>query len=238
VLDWNPNDPDTVKVHYDVRGWSLDQRAELSEALADDELAHVWEGDELVIPEALEADVDALFERLEEALGPFAVPLADDDDGVEFGLDEWPPADLATLASALIRFEIPHRWDATSVTVATEAESDVDGLLDDIEQGIYDAGVLGEGGGTAPEDALSIMFSAADRLAKDPEDESGRDDIRELRGRITPTEPAYGLSAATWTKIVAAVNALVGALDNPDEGSVSDVIGAAQDLRSRVRGYV
>ena len=30
----------------------------------------------------------------------------------------------------------------------------------------------------------------------------------------------------------------VTALDNPDEGSVSDVIGAAQDLRSRVRGYV
>ena len=124
------------------------------------------------------------------------------------------------------------------MSVATEAETDVDGLLDDIEQGIYDAGVLGEGGGTAPEDALSTMFSAADRLAKDPEDESGRDDIRELRGRITPAEPAYGLSAATWTKIVAAVDALVAALDDPDEGSVSDVIGAAQDLRSRVRGYV
>jgi len=36
VLDWNPNDPDTVKVHYDVGGWSLDQRVELSEALAQD----------------------------------------------------------------------------------------------------------------------------------------------------------------------------------------------------------
>jgi hypothetical protein len=49
VLDWNPNDPDTVKVHYDVSAWSLDQRAELSEALAEADLAHVWEGDEVVV---------------------------------------------------------------------------------------------------------------------------------------------------------------------------------------------
>ena len=33
-IDFDPNDPDTVKVHYDVSGWTIDQRAELSEALA------------------------------------------------------------------------------------------------------------------------------------------------------------------------------------------------------------
>ena len=98
MLDWNPNDPDTVKVHYDVSAWSIDQRAELSEALAEEDLAHVWEGDELVVPEELEADVDLLFERLEAVLGPFAVPLDADDPGVEFGLDEWPAGDRATLA--------------------------------------------------------------------------------------------------------------------------------------------
>ena len=87
MLDWNPNDPDTVKVHYDVSAWSIDQRAELSEALAEEDLAHVWEDDELVVPEALESDVDLLFERLEAVLGPFPIPLDGEDPGVEFGLE-------------------------------------------------------------------------------------------------------------------------------------------------------
>ncbi len=239
MLDWNPNDPDTVKVHYDVGGWSVDQRAELAEALADEELAHVWEGDELVVPEVLEADVDALFDQLEEALGPFAQPLAADDDGVEYGLDEWPPADRATLATALIDQAVPHRWDGSTVIVATAAEDEVDELLDGIEQGTYVVGgQAGADGGVAPEDALATMFAAADRLAKDAEDEAGRDDIRELRTRLDPAKPAYGLSVAAWSKTVDAVDALLAALDDASEASASDVIGAAQDLRSRVRPYV
>ena len=77
MLDWNPNDPETVKVHYDVSAWSLDQRAELAEALAEADIAHVWEGDEVVVPEQLESEVDELFARLEELLGPFAITLGD-----------------------------------------------------------------------------------------------------------------------------------------------------------------
>lgn len=239
MLDWNPNDPDTVKVHYDVGGWSVDQRAELSEALADDELAHVWEGDELVVPEALESSVDALFERLEAALGPFSVPLSPDAEAVEFGLDEWPPADRATLSAALIAMEVPHRWDASLLLIDAEAEDDVDELLDAIESGTYVAdGEADAGGGVAPEDALSTMFAAADRLAKDAEDETGRAEIRELRERIDPGQPAYGLSVASWSKTVDAVDALLAALDDTSDASTSNVIGAAQDLRSRVRSYV
>ena len=63
MFDWNPNDPDTVKVHYDVSAWTIDQRAELSEALAEDEITHVWDGDELVVPEEVEAQADELFSR-------------------------------------------------------------------------------------------------------------------------------------------------------------------------------
>ena len=71
MLDWNPNDPDTIKVHYDVASWTIDQRAELAEALAEADIAHIWDGDEVVVPEELEAEVDELFARLEELLGPF-----------------------------------------------------------------------------------------------------------------------------------------------------------------------
>jgi hypothetical protein len=77
-IDFDPNDPDVVKVHYDVSVWTFDQRAELSEALADAEFPHYWDGDELVVPEAVEDDVDALFERLEQLFGPFPIVLQDD----------------------------------------------------------------------------------------------------------------------------------------------------------------
>lgn len=235
MLEWNPNDPDTVKVHYDVSAWSLEQRAELAEALAEAELAHVWEGDEVVFPEELEAEADALFEELEQVLGPFPIPLAEDDPGIEYGLDEWPPADRRTLAQALIEGEIPHRWDGTTVIVATDAEEAVDELLDAIEQGTL---VLASvSGGTAPEGALDRLFSASDRLARDADDRAGREGLRELVDQLEPNAPPYGVSAATWSRTVGAARRLAD-LVGDEEASSSDIIGAAQALRSLVRQYV
>jgi hypothetical protein len=236
VLDWNPNDPDTVKVHYDVAAWTLDQRAELSEALAEADIAHVWDGDEVVVPEELEAEVDELFARLEELLGPFPVALADDDPGVEYGLDEWPPSDRQTLTQALIEAEVPHRWDGTTVVVATDAEPTVDELLDAIEQGTL---VLasGSGGAIAPDGALDTLFTSADRLARDPDDAVGRDELGALLPQLAPTVPPYGVSVGAWAKAVAAAGALGDLLDD-EESTASDVIGAAQTLRTLVREYV
>ena len=236
VLDWNPNDPDTVKVHYDVTAWSLDQRVELSEALADADIAHVWEGDEIVVPEELEADVDALFDRLEELLGPFAIALDDADAGVEYGLDEWPSGDRQLLTQALIEAEVPHRWDGTTVLVATDAEPSVDQMLDAIEQGTL---VLtsGESAAGAPEGALDTLFSSSDRLARDPDEKVGRDELLDLLPLISPTVPPYGLSTGAWAKAVDAAVAL-GALVEDEDSSASDIIGAAQHLRSLVREYV
>jgi hypothetical protein len=236
VLDWNPNDPDTVKVHYDVSAWSLDQRAELSEALAEADLAHVWEGDEVVVPEELEGEVDELFERLEELLGPFAIPLAPDEQGVEYELDEWPPADRQALAQALIESEVPHRWEGSTVVVVPDAEATVDELLDAIEQGtlVLASGVAGSG---APEDALSTLFTSADRLARDPDDSTGRDDLRALVAVLDPQQPPFGVSVNTWAKIVDAATVLTELAD-AEEPVPSDVIGQAQELRGLVRQYV
>ena len=64
-VDFDPNDPDQTKVHYNLTGWSLDQRAELAETLAELGVPHIWEGEELVVPEQIEEAVDELFDRLE-----------------------------------------------------------------------------------------------------------------------------------------------------------------------------
>jgi hypothetical protein len=225
-----------VKVHYDVSAWTIDQRAELTEALAEAEIAHVWEGEEVVVPEELEAEVDELFARLEELLGPFPVTLGDEDAGVEYGLDEWPPADRQTLTQALIEAEVPHRWDGTTVIVAADAEATVDGLLDAIEQGtlVLTGGAPGSG---APEGALDTLFTAADRLARDADDGTGREELRDLTPQLDPAQPPYGVSVGTWAKTVEAATALTDLVDDEDSSS-SDIIGAAQTLRSLVRQYV
>ncbi|MET0145633.1 MAG: hypothetical protein ABW328_12735 [Ilumatobacteraceae bacterium] len=236
MLDWDPNDPETVKVHYDVTVWSLDQRAELIEALADADIAHVWEEEELVVPEALEADVDELFERLEALLGPFPVPLPDDDPGIEYALEEWSAADRAVLSAGLVESEVPHRWEEHAVVVATDAEESVDALLDAVEQGTY-VPATGEAAIAAPEGALDTMFSSADRLARDPDDTAGRDALRDLVPQLQANVPPYGVSTATWAKAVdAAID--VGILIDDDDASASDIIGAAQVLRSLVRQFV
>jgi hypothetical protein len=233
VLEWNPNDPDTVKVHYDVSGWSLDQRAELTEALAEADLAHVWEGEEVVVPEELEADVDALFARLEKLLGPFPVGLDDDDSGVQYELDEWPAPDRQTLAQALIDGQVPHRWEGSTLVVATDAETTVDELLDGIEQGTLEVAA----GIGAPEGALDTMFRSADRLARDADDRAGANDLRDLVPRLAATAPPYGVSVATWARIIDAANGLTDLVDD-EASSSSDIIGAAQELRTLVRSFV
>jgi hypothetical protein len=251
-IDFDPEDPTIVKVHYDLSAWSFDQRAELAEALADAGVPHAWDDEELVVPEVVEEATDAMFERLEAELGPFPVGLGDEDESVEYGLDEWSETDRSTLTEALVEAEIPHRWDATTIVVAADAEEDVDALLDAIEAG--ELGPVDDGGVNEPPDgALSEIFLAADRLAKDPFDAKARRTLIDLNPLLDPKHPPYALAPRVWTQTVAAVDAIVvrieadaaggDVVDEPvgDDGRMqesSDVIGLAQDLRSVVRDYV
>ena len=240
-IDFDPFDPDVVKVHYDMSVWTFEQRAELSEALADAEFPHFWDGDELIVPEEVEAAVDALFERLEALFGPFPIILQDDAESTEFGLDEWTDADRKVLTEALVDAEIPHRWDGTTVVVAADAEHAVDDLLDAIESGELLGGGLDEGA-APPEGALSTMFLAADRLAKDPLDASARGTLIDLQGQIDAKHPPYGLAHRTWAAGVEGVDRIVELVGAQAAGSgddhESEVIGAAQELRSLLRPYV
>jgi hypothetical protein len=229
VLDWDPNDPDSVKVHYDVSSWNLDQRAELSSALADEEITHTWAGEELVVPEELEARTDELFARLDDELGPFPIVLTADEAAVEYGLDEWPDEDRDTLTAALVEERIAHRWEDATIFVAAESESVVDGLLDGIEAGTVVAGEA------APDDVLPRLFAAADRLAKDADDGVGREELAVLAASAHAAQPPYGLAKNVWKGIVEAAGK---ASDAVDGGESSDVIGAAQHLRSLLRPYV
>ena len=208
-IDFDPNDPDQTKVHYNLTGWSFDQRAELSETLAERGVPHVWEEEELVVPEEIEAAVDALFDELEAEIGPFPVPLLEGDASTEFGLDEWPARDIETLRDSIIEAEIPHLWQGRTLLVAQDAEDVVDDLLDAIEAG---------------------------RLARDATHSAGRSTILELVPQLSPTVPPFGMAAGAWGVIVGHAQALN---ERFEEGADTELVQAqADELRSVCRPYV
>lgn len=242
-IDFDPNDPDVVKVHYDLSAWNFDQRAELSSALADVELPHAWDGEELIVPEVVEDDVDALFEELEKTLGPFPIVLEHDAEATEFGLDEWSQEDRAVLTEALVESEVPHRWEGTTVFVASDAEHAVDDLLDAIEAGeLLPAG--DEDAPAPPEGALSEMFLTANRLAKDPIDAKARRQLLDLHPQLDAKHPPYGMAHRPWASAVGTVGVIVemvmadAAPGHAADDHESEMIGAAQELRSTLRPYV
>jgi hypothetical protein len=199
---------------------------------------HTWEGDELVVPEQIEADVDALFDALEKEIGPFPVPLLDDEqaegDGVtEFDLAEWSSTDIDVLQQSLLEGEVPHRWAGRTLVVARDAEQVVDDLLDAIESG--EAASLDEGA-EAPDGALNSLYIAADRLSRDGADGTARNSLLTLVPELSPTSPPYGLAARPWSVIVARAQAIVAAVDAGAEAD--DVSQAASELRTVCRPYV
>lgn len=233
--DFDPADPDVVKVHYDLTGWTIDQRAELAEAFVEAGIPHGWDGEELVVPEAAEDAADAMFGELEEQIGPFAVALADDEPATEFLLDEWPAGDLDLLRTALVDAEIPHRWDGVRIFVATDAEEMVDDLLDAIERG--DLASYDESADDGPPDgALGRLYTIADRLARDPTESGARRELFRLAPQLDARSAPFGLAVRPWASIVAATEALVD--DFETQADDSDVIGHAQELRTITRPYV
>src|SRR6476469_8595725 len=67
--DWSPDDPDVVRVHYDLSRWSFDQQAELASDLSAAAIPHAWDGNELLVPDDFEIATDTAITLVEERLG-------------------------------------------------------------------------------------------------------------------------------------------------------------------------
>ncbi|MDJ0768818.1 MAG: hypothetical protein QNJ12_08490 [Ilumatobacter sp.] len=232
-VEFDPNDPAQTKVHYNLTGWSIDQRAELAETLAEVGVPHVWEGEELVVPEAVEEGVDRLFDELEAEIGPFPVPLLEGQASTEFGLDEWPFGDIEMLKESLVDAEIPHAWEGRRLIVAQDAEHVVDDLLDAIEAG--EVASLDEET-EAPDGALHDLYRAADQLARDITHGRARKAVLDLVPRLSPNAPPFGLAVGAWASIVQRGQDLVYLFEagaDPEQ-----LLEKASELRDVARPYV
>jgi hypothetical protein len=137
VTDWNPLDPDAPNVYYDLSSWTSDQQAELTALLANADIAHAWVENELVVSEEYEDVVDQLFDRLERELGIGKTAVEggvdDDDETIEFELDEYTIEERREITESLVAARVTHRWIDKTLVVPAAAEEIVDDILDDFD---------------------------------------------------------------------------------------------------------
>ena len=196
--DWNPNDPDATRVHYDLSNWSFEQMAELAAALADAVVPHAWDGNELVVPESAEQDTDDIVAQVEMRLGMAdeadvappreAVPLPDDADSTEYDLAEWEQSERDLVTSHLVNRGLPFRWEDDVLLVGTHDEELVDSILDDVEndEGVElpDEDEDEDDADQLPFETLTTFFLAGDRLQRNPLDADGLEQLLQRdRGR-------------------------------------------------------
>ena len=135
MSDWNPKDPEALTTRYDLSDWSVDDRADVAAALADAEIAHSWDGSELLVAQDTEQVVDAILDEIEDELDN----LEDDDDEsgddniTEYELDEWSEGERKQLCDMLDNLDIGYRWDGTTLLVPIGVEAVVDSCLDSID---------------------------------------------------------------------------------------------------------
>jgi len=133
MTDWDPKDPDAPTVRYDLGDWSVDERVELVEMLADAEIRHDWDGNELLVPAECEAVVDAMVEDVEDEDDRDA-PQALHGELEEFELDGWTAADRMEFAAVLVERGIGHRWEDDLLLVGVDDADTVEDLLDEVDR--------------------------------------------------------------------------------------------------------
>lgn len=243
--------PEEEQLVYELASWTLDQRTEVAEVMADSGIPHAWEGDELFVHVQFEDVVDRLIEPIEHATGAAVLAVGELPEGelTEYDLTEWTPGARQAVAEQLAADEIPFGWDGTKLLVAVADEEDVDEVLDELEESgaLDDADDASEEPGEeTPGQVLEQLFLAADRLRKDALDADGLRGLADAMTLVVPGRPPYGLDPLAWRRITAVAEDLVAAVTGEDDGDdevaddtdVPATEALATDLRELLRDYV
>jgi len=133
VSEWNPKDVTALSTRYDLADWSVDERADVVVALAQAEVPHVWDGDELVVPQDQEETVEDILDELEEQMDANDDEETADDNITEYELEEWTEGERKQLCDMLDNLDIGYRWDGAVLLVPVGVEAVVDSCLDSID---------------------------------------------------------------------------------------------------------
>ena len=250
--DWNPNDPEATRVHYDLAAWTFEQMAELAANLAEAEIPHAWDGNELIVPEAAEAQTDDIVAQVEVRFGIATgadvvqrepILLEDDEDSTEYDLAEWEPDERELVTSHLVARGLPFRWEDETLLVSTDDEELVDSILDEVEN---DEGVELAGDDEDEDDdvdrlpfeTLTTFFLAGDRLQRNPLDADGLEQLLNAIDVADPDRPPYGVDRRLWTRMCELADNLAAALVDDEEPDVVETQEVAAELHDLLRPYV
>jgi len=234
---------DDESIAYDFDELEPIQRLAIDERFAEAGIAHAWDDTSLVVREEDEAAADAIIDEADSD-----AVLESDAEQVVYELDDWDAARREELVAALDAASIEHAFDQeTNLVVFEHDEERVDAIVDaiefpdqlpvpdDEEEEAAEERLEAEEG-LDPQDVLSDLFVAADRLMHDATDHEG------VLGMVDGAELAqslplpYGFAPAIWQDIIKQVTGLRDAI----EGDADDeaIIDAATTLRTTLRQYV
>lgn len=100
---------------YDMEGWEPEERVALGLLLDGAGVAHSWDGDDLLVPEAAEAQVDEMMDRVEF---PDALEAVDDEDDDGDDVDD--EAVYAVMSDLYVAADRLARTDELDVDAAAE----------------------------------------------------------------------------------------------------------------------
>lgn len=244
--DWNANDPEATRVHYDLSSWSFEHMAELAAALADAQVPHAWDGNELIVPESSEEETDDIVAHVEAQLGivdadPPArepIPLADDAPSTEYDLAEWEQGERDLVTSNLVARGLPFRWEEDVLLVGTDDEELVDAILDAVESGEAGEPSDDDDADQLPFETLTTFFLAGDRLQRNPLDADGLEQLLSATEVADPEHPPYGVERRLWVRMCELADELAAALVDGDDPDLVETQAVAAELHDLLRPYV
>lgn len=247
--DWNPNDPDATKVLYDLSSWTFEQMAELAADLADAQVPHAWDDNELIVPEYAEGQTDDIIAGVESRLGITdeepaprePIPLDDDTPALEYDLAEWEQSERDLVTAHIVRRGLPFRWEDDVLLVAAEDEELVDAILDDVESGEAEdlAGDDDEDDADQlPFETLTTFFLAGDRLQRNPLDADGLEQLINATDVADPDHPPYGVEKRLWLRMCELADELAAALGDGEDPDLVETQAVAAELHDLLRPYV
>ena len=239
------------EVSYELHEWAAESRVMLESLLESAGIRRAWSGTDLIVPAALESQVDGLVDQVEVTTLPTLDP---DLPKVAYDVDDWSDEQQTLLMHALDEVAIGYEFDIEgALVVLEENEERVEAILDDIEfpdalavdddgtdddddSDSADAGVDSvDGVGAA--DVMSDLFVAADRLRRNARDAEGvlsLVDRADVAGRL---RLPYGFSRAAWSDIVVQATTVKDLLEG-DDADDETIREHAQVLRDTLRTYV
>lgn len=229
MSDIDPDNQYSQIVRYDLSDWSINQRADVAEALAEAEIVHSWDADELLVAPDVEGRVDTILDDLEAASlqGKSPATLGNGERLTEYELDEWSDVERDELSAMLAELDIAFRWESDVLLVSTADEDEVDECLDALESGgvvTLDSKVLPQ----ASNETLQTLAEVAQRLQRNPLDADGLNLLSVLLEDFESHSAPRGVPDSVWRQATGIADQLAAAIadDNqPDEINAIDLAG-------------